>query len=220
LYSIGRNKWTCIYSYDSSRDRNGKNGSTHPREPCPRYAHQLVYDHESRIHYLFGGNPGNACRELRLDDFWSLKLLRISRAELLRKFQFIIRRQHFSEIVRVDAAKGLKYLRSMIGTLVDPEDADQVKELHRLAGTVCDPVSDGEEDVHDEREAHGEPMVQSEDEDGACDGQCCDFLASWPATKANKRSIDSRVQVFDLISSFFPDSMTQPKANLSDLVIL
>lgn len=44
-------------------------------EPCPRYAHQLVYDDIANLHYLFGGNPGRSTTpQLRLDDFWILEL--------------------------------------------------------------------------------------------------------------------------------------------------
>ncbi|KAK2553923.1 Muskelin [Acropora cervicornis] len=43
-------------------------------EPCPRFAHQLVFDHIHKVHYLFGGNPGKfSVPKMRLDDFWSLK---------------------------------------------------------------------------------------------------------------------------------------------------
>ena len=46
-------------------------------EPVPRFAHQLVYDHIRKVHYMFGGNPGDSSNlNLRLDDFWELHLLR------------------------------------------------------------------------------------------------------------------------------------------------
>lgn len=48
-------------------------------EPCPRYAHQLVYDELAKTHYLFGGNPGIfQYQQLRLDDFWLLQLEKYS----------------------------------------------------------------------------------------------------------------------------------------------
>ena len=46
-------------------------------EPVPRFAHQLVYDHIHKVHYLFGGNPGkDSLPKMRLDDFWSLRVCR------------------------------------------------------------------------------------------------------------------------------------------------
>lgn len=54
---------------------NTTNPNISALEPCPRYAHQLVYDAKRRVHYLFGGNPGRLnSPQLRLDDFWMLKL--------------------------------------------------------------------------------------------------------------------------------------------------
>ena len=72
-------------------------------QPCPRYAHQLVYDpikkvflklfanfsvyqHVFKIHYMFGGNPGKTSeQEKRLDDFWKLKLTRPDKNDILKK---------------------------------------------------------------------------------------------------------------------------------------
>lgn len=74
MYSLKTNKWSCIYKTDHSNDRYSKVQST-CAEPCPRYAHQLVYDWINKVHYLFGGNPGrNTTPQLRLDDFWILHL--------------------------------------------------------------------------------------------------------------------------------------------------
>lgn len=65
-------------------------------EPCPRFAHQLVYDHINKVHYLFGGNPGRVYMpRLRLDDFWKLHLTRPSQSWLLQKFKFMIRKHKF-----------------------------------------------------------------------------------------------------------------------------
>lgn len=76
LYSLKLNEWTCIYKCDHSTENCCSNKSqVMCSEPCPRYAHQLVFDATNRIHYLFGGNPGrNTLPQLRLDDFWVLRL--------------------------------------------------------------------------------------------------------------------------------------------------
>ena len=44
-----------------------------------RYAHQLVYNEDVGVHFMFGGNPGgkeNRNGKLRLGDFWRLELER------------------------------------------------------------------------------------------------------------------------------------------------
>ena len=64
-------------------------------EPVPRYAHQLVYDPIRKLHFLFGGNPGRGQPGLsqpRLDDLWSLALVRPSSQELLRRCRYLLRR--------------------------------------------------------------------------------------------------------------------------------
>lgn len=44
-------------------------------EPCPRFAHQFIYDSTNKVHYLFGGNPGDDCSpDVRLNDLWKLQL--------------------------------------------------------------------------------------------------------------------------------------------------
>ena len=56
VYEIVRSRWSLVY-------RNENNDVEYWRrrqsvEPRPRYAHQLVYDEDSGLHFMFGGNPG------------------------------------------------------------------------------------------------------------------------------------------------------------------
>lgn len=71
LYSLKSNEWKIIYKNDHTDCHTKSQNMCH--EPCPRYAHQLVYDANRKVHYLFGGNPGKKTH-LRLDDFWILYL--------------------------------------------------------------------------------------------------------------------------------------------------
>ncbi|XP_035224067.1 muskelin-like isoform X2 [Stegodyphus dumicola] len=73
VYDINHNKWSCIYQ-KCVKDQENATKTEQPSEPCPRFAHQLVYDHIRKIHYMFGGNPGKVhSPNMRLDDFWSLQ---------------------------------------------------------------------------------------------------------------------------------------------------
>lgn len=59
------------------QNSNPEQGEPCEPEPVPRYAHQLVYDDENEVQYLFGGNPGEQGNmSKRLDDFWELRLYR------------------------------------------------------------------------------------------------------------------------------------------------
>lgn len=67
VYSIRKNEWQKLY------ENEGLDKSVH--QPCPRFAHQMVYDPITKAQYVFGGNPGdNANPSRRLNDFWELKL--------------------------------------------------------------------------------------------------------------------------------------------------
>lgn len=76
VYSIAKNKWTCIYQNENLGADYWERMSD--VEPCPRFAHQLAYDYSSGTHHMFGGNPGdgNGNTNRRLDDFWELSLER------------------------------------------------------------------------------------------------------------------------------------------------
>ena len=75
VYSIKNNRWSRIYQNENvGSEYWAKMGD---KEPRPRFAHQLVYDHHRKIQYLFGGNPGEVSNpNLRLDDLWELRLIR------------------------------------------------------------------------------------------------------------------------------------------------
>lgn len=107
-YNLGERQWTRLErcSVDAGDDDDdGGNKLQFPfttnaslsgsAEPSPRFAHQLVYDPVWRVHYLFGGNPGDpAMPRLRLHDFWRLDLVRpLGAADVSRRIQFMLRRQ-------------------------------------------------------------------------------------------------------------------------------
>ncbi|KAI8984520.1 Muskelin N-terminus-domain-containing protein [Mycotypha africana] len=67
-------------------------------EPCPRFAHQMVYDPMEKTHYIFGGNPSDFmdCTR-RLNDFWKLKLYKPDPSSILKKCIYKIRLQQLKE---------------------------------------------------------------------------------------------------------------------------
>ncbi|XP_062501613.1 muskelin-like isoform X2 [Corticium candelabrum] len=91
VYDTETRKWAPLYK--SSGDQRL---SADPVEPCPRYAHQLVYDHIRKVHYLFAGNRGRAGgHKMRLDDFWMLQLKRLSVNDIVQGCKYMIRKQSF-----------------------------------------------------------------------------------------------------------------------------
>ncbi|XP_037092841.1 muskelin-like isoform X2 [Pollicipes pollicipes] len=135
VYDIKQNKWSCIYR---NRLEPGPSDDARPLvEPCPRFAHQLVFDHIRKVFYLFGGNPGRKCNpKMRLDDFWRLKLTRPTCTEILRQCKLLLRRQRFEELVTEDVMAALQYLQTELASTVDHADAEQERQFQLLASRL------------------------------------------------------------------------------------
>lgn len=138
-YSITKDRWCRIYHNENTGEAYWKEMNS--VEPCPRFAHQLVYDHVARVQYLFGGNPGEQSNmSLRLDDFWSLRLLKPSPEDILRRARFMIRQQQFKELCRVgDSMEALKFLQTQLGSCVNTQDPKEDIEFRNLTTTLFTP---------------------------------------------------------------------------------
>ncbi|CAG5927233.1 unnamed protein product [Menidia menidia] len=142
IYDITRNNWSCVYKNDQAVKENPSK-TLQEEEPCPRFAHQLVYDEMHKVHYLFGGNPGKSCSpKMRLDDFWSLKLCRPSKEYLLRHCRYLIRKYRFEEKAQSEPLSALKYLQNDLSLTVDHTDPDETKEFQLLPSALFKSSSD------------------------------------------------------------------------------
>ncbi|XP_026673442.1 muskelin isoform X4 [Ceratina calcarata] len=127
VYNIKNNKWSCIYRNDNVGEKYWSKMQDY--EPCPRYAHQLVYDPVRKVHFLFGGNPGRSCLpNLRLDDFWQLKLCRPSNEQILKRCKLLIRKHKFKELALNNSVEALEYLQTKVSEIIDHTDVEQTKE--------------------------------------------------------------------------------------------
>ncbi|XP_055319183.1 muskelin isoform X1 [Sitodiplosis mosellana] len=147
MYSLKTNKWSCIYKSEHSNEHCYSKVQSACSEPCPRYAHQLVYDWINKVHYLFGGNPGrNTTPELRLDDFWLLYLKKPSRQQILRHCKYLIRRLEYEEIVKTNSIRAVGYLQTRLSEIIDHNDPEQLQEFHKLASLLfkCDDYMDSD----------------------------------------------------------------------------
>uniref|UniRef100_A0A671NHU4 Muskelin-like n=2 Tax=Sinocyclocheilus anshuiensis TaxID=1608454 RepID=A0A671NHU4_9TELE len=142
IYDIARNNWSCVYKNDQAVKENPTK-ALQEEEPCPRFAHQLVYDELHKVHYLFGGNPGKSSSpKMRLDDFWSLKLCRPSKEYLLRHCKYLIRKYRFEEKAQTEPLNALKYLQNDLSLTVDHTDPDETKEFQLLPSALFKSSSD------------------------------------------------------------------------------
>ncbi|XP_048579219.1 muskelin isoform X2 [Nematostella vectensis] len=187
VYDIHSNKWVCVYKNENIGQQYWNKMCN--VEPCPRFAHQLVYDDSQKVHYLFGGNPGTSSPKLRLDDFWSLKLSRPSKDYVLRRCKYFIRKQRFFELTTRDPIAGMQYLQNDLSDTVAHDNVEERIEFQRLSRMLFEAPKT-------------EESMQCEEEE-----------LSPPSNL-----YVGRTQLFDKLVSFFPDHMTQPKGSLVDFV--
>lgn len=195
VYDIHKDRWSCIYKNENTGQQYWM--KMQHLEPVPRFAHQLVYDHIRKVHYLFGGNPGkDSLPRMRLDDFWSLKLSRPSSDFLLRRCRFLIRKHQFLEMSSSAPRDAMTYLQTELAQVVDHDSPEETKEFQLLASSLF-PCSDIEDDDY---------------------SKSLQEAAAFPTLTDPNFAL--RTQLFDQLVEFFPDSMTQPKENLVDLIPL
>ncbi|KAL0820599.1 hypothetical protein ABMA28_006442 [Loxostege sticticalis] len=133
VFSLRRRTWACVY----------RNDTVSPDEPRPRFAHQLVYDPVRKIHYLFGGNPGNhSSPRLRLDDLWSLQLKRPTIESIWSSARAALREACYRELAAQPggAPSALQYLRTELRDALDHSDPEQVSRFQKLATVLFAPA--------------------------------------------------------------------------------
>ncbi|KAI8614210.1 Muskelin N-terminus-domain-containing protein [Chytriomyces sp. MP71] len=235
-YGLQKGKWTRVYHNENvgaeywSRMRD--------REPCPRFAHQLVFDHVRKCHYLFGGNPGDSTNlNLRLDDFWELHLIRPSPEDVLRKAKFRIRRQQFREICQADnTSQALHYLQNDVSAVVNHADEVESKEFRDLTQQLFKWKFIGNAIVVGNTGGDGgnvmsAPVVHPAAPVGGGSGGgssgigvgglvAMDALRSSGSFTDGSNPFQSRTELYELLLEYFPTSMREPRGNLVDLIDL
>ncbi|KAK0090010.1 hypothetical protein PV325_004143 [Microctonus aethiopoides] len=198
VYRIKKNLWTCIHRNENISEKYWN--KMQDSEPCPRFAHQLVYDSVEKVHYLFGGNPGRSwLPKLRLDDFWKLHLCRPTHKQILQKCKLLIRKYKFKELALSSTIEALEYLQKDVSEIIDHNDRNQTKDFQLLASDLF-----------------GETYSSS--------------YIDRVSNESSSSSIDSntmmhdlherRTELFDKLMEFYPERLTQPRANLIDLLPL
>jgi len=192
VYNIEQDIWTEVYHNDNLDAEYWSQMSD--REPHPRFAHQMVYDPNTKTHFMFGGNPSNSVEEKRrLEDLWELKLTRGEDGDILRQAKLMIRKHYFKELCvnKKSSMEALAYLQGPIAELVDHDSINERNEFHMLASTIFNGKL-GDETTF------GHPG----------------FSQSLDAT------FNSRIQLYESLIAFFPESMKQPSGNLIELIRL
>ncbi|KAH7339322.1 Muskelin N-terminus-domain-containing protein [Rhizoctonia solani] len=157
--------------------------------PRPRSAHQVVYDSANKVFYMFGGNSGEDGIP-RLNDLWSMKLVRPTVQELLRKALLAVRKFRFKLMCdTIPAFEALTYLQTQVSEVVDNDDEDEAAELRGLLSYL---------------------LSRTSDEDTRMNG--ADDAA------VNEESRKERRELFDFLMRFVDPAEKEPETELRDIV--
>lgn len=231
------NEWSCIYKSDHPTE-SCYTKSTPCQEPCPRYAHQLVYDSVRKVHLLFGGNPGKNT-QLRLDDFWILNLEKPSREQFLRRYKYLIRRLEYEEITKKDSFNGLVYLQTKLYEIINHNDTNQLNEFHKLATLLfkSDDYQPEEQNalmtlpiginnsINDNCSSDTSSKTNTANS-SLSNSFSCSSNNNQVAVNSSKENLQEfeiknrRCLLYNKLVEFFPENMVQPKGNLSEFVLV
>lgn len=242
VYQINKNRWTKVYQNENKSPEYWADMAD--KEPCPRFAHQLVYDSRNQLQFLFGGNPGEAGNpNLRLDDFWELKLVRPVAQDVLRYMRFSIRTLKFKELcLKESPAVALKYLQTSVSSVVlheDPKESKKFRELSKflfqwqskataatkpLQGAPIDPplnpmrvpFANAPGNARDDMEINsGSFNLVNANKAKAAEGS-----SGVHDSSQQYQDHAERTALFESLLEYFPQSMGEPVGKLVDLVPL
>ncbi|KAJ3783538.1 Muskelin N-terminus-domain-containing protein [Lentinula aff. detonsa] len=159
-YSSRPGKWEKIHTLEEHQKRSASPSSSPSQDgtranPPPRFAHQVVYDPDSKTAYLHGGTMmvDSELREgndglseeapmKRLSDFWKMTLRRLSSSELIRRSAYLIRQQQFKEMCKTQApVQSLIYLQNHVSQVVNHDDPNETQLFRSLLTYLLDPSS-------------------------------------------------------------------------------
>ncbi|KIK91363.1 hypothetical protein PAXRUDRAFT_830906 [Paxillus rubicundulus Ve08.2h10] len=89
-----------------------------------------------------GGEERLTMREMRLDDFWVMKLIRVAPEEVIRQAKYQIRSQRFREMCEEQpAVKALRYLQTDVSEVVDHNNPEETSIFRSLLAHLLAPAT-------------------------------------------------------------------------------
>ncbi|GAA5864021.1 hypothetical protein JCM1840_000669 [Sporobolomyces johnsonii] len=196
-------KWAKIEEWTSGGARRGEG------RPRARFASQVVYDPLRKEHYVFGGHPQDPDDpDLRLDDFWRLKIVDPTPDEALRMAKFLIRKQRFTELCKsAPTLLALQYLQNDLSSVVDhasPTESQAFREC--MTSVLAAPPA---HNIDVPLDGSGElPRFDDQGWEGEGEGNKKDELYG------------QRHRLFEELMGFFPRRERQPDEELDQVARL
>ncbi|KAK2096627.1 Muskelin 1, intracellular mediator containing kelch motif [Saguinus oedipus] len=123
IYDIVRNSWSCVYKNDQAAKDNPTK-SLQEEEPCPRFAHQLVYD---ELHKKREKSREALYRYHVTEDAINLNTIVKGSSS-----SFLLKENLFEEKAQMDPLSALKYLQNDLYVTVDHSDPEETKEVKKV----------------------------------------------------------------------------------------
>lgn len=103
-------------------------------QPPERVLFQTVYDPGTHSYLQFGGLPVHAEPAVPLDQLWQARLVRPSRADVVRRAHFLVRKQQFVELCAsaADDEEALAFLRAGVVPVLDNSSRDEAAEFREV----------------------------------------------------------------------------------------
>ena len=229
MYSLRLNQWSCIYKSLNPPPKDFIVSDKIPassKEPCPRFAHQFIYDKASKMFYLFGGNPGS--NSVRLDDFWKFQLTKPTRNHVLNYCKYLIRKQEYEEICKVDTIKAVYYLQTKLSETINKHDQVQVQEFHKLASLLFRSQISSEELTADDGQQSDCVSPDAMDDDLSTS---VSSISSIVPSASNSKYFnlnsdkDQKIRtqrglLFNKLIELLPEEICQPRGNLVDSIVI
>ncbi|GAA5913327.1 hypothetical protein JCM8208_005210 [Rhodotorula glutinis] len=180
--------------------------------PRGRYAAQVVYDPLKGEHYLFGGCPESALPtespDMRLSDFWKLKIVDPTPDEALRRSKFLVRKQRFAELCATSpTVLALQYLQNDLSLVVDHSSPSESAAFRAcMAQLLAAPARMNIDADAALLAGASRPATPSE---GAVDG-------SEGGCDVDEATYAARHALWEELGAFVPRSMRQPDERLDD----
>lgn len=128
-----------------------------------------------------------------LPDFWELHLVKITEDRLRFLCKRQVRQLKFKEMISVDVRLAIKYLQEELSQSYDLSTEQERTEFHSLSLSLF--IGDLADSSNAGMSSQGTQLV--------CDARYME-----------------RSRIFDKLVSYFPESMTQPKTDLVDLIFV
>ncbi|GAA5937045.1 hypothetical protein JCM3775_001937 [Rhodotorula graminis] len=180
--------------------------------PRGRYAAQVVYDPLKGEHYLFGGCPDTALPvespDMRLSDFWKLKIVDPTPDEALRRAKFLVRKQRFAELCATSpTVLALQYLQNDLSLVVDHSSPSESAAFRACMAQLLSAPARMNIDADAALLAGASrPATPSE---GAVDG-------SEGGCDVDEATYAARHALWEELGAFVPRGMRQPDERLDD----